>query len=205
MPTNDPDPLELLSMARQGDRDALGRLLASYVGYLKLLAQLRVDDPLRAKFDPSDVVQDTFLEAHRDFGSFRGETEGEFLSWLRRILASNLADQRKRYRQTGRRDVDLEHSLWEQLNESSVRLDRALIADQSSPSQQAAKREQGALLAADLEQLSADHREVLILRNLKELTFPEIAQHMNRSVGAVQQLWIRALTQLRERLHNVLR
>jgi RNA polymerase sigma-70 factor (ECF subfamily) len=179
-------------------------LLESYSGYLKLLAQLRADDSLRAKFDPSDVVQDTFLEAQRDFGSFRGETEREFLNWLRRILASNLADQRRGFRKTGRRDVNLENSLWEQLTESSRQLDRALIADQTSPSQQAAKREQGALLAAALDQLSADHREVLVLRNLKELCFPEIAQRMDRSVGAVQQLWIRALAQLRERLGNVI-
>ena len=87
------DPAHLLSLARKGDTQAMGGLFDLYRQYLKLLAHMEISDRLQAKIDPSDIVQETFLEAHRDFAKFRGTTERELMAWLRQILAGNLADR----------------------------------------------------------------------------------------------------------------
>ncbi len=83
-------PELLLSAARGGEREALGVLLEVYRNYLRLLARAQIDLHLQAKMNPSDIVQETFLEAFRDFGQFCGQTEAEFVAWLRQILANNL-------------------------------------------------------------------------------------------------------------------
>src|SRR6266404_5133916 len=97
-----PEPEELLRLARRGVGPALGQLLDRYRNYLKLLARLQIDRRLQGKADASDLVQETFLEAHRDFKQFRGTTEKELVSWLRQILVSNLANLVRHYRGTQR-------------------------------------------------------------------------------------------------------
>src|SRR5262245_40989200 len=83
-----PDPEQLIDLARAGDGAALGRLLELYRGFLTLLARVQIGRRLKSKVDAADLVQETFLEAHRHFGRFRGTTEGELTGWLRQILAT---------------------------------------------------------------------------------------------------------------------
>src|SRR5262249_19354471 len=87
---------QLLTAARAGDAAARGRLLGLYSDYLKLLARLQLSRRLQGKLDASDVVQEVFLQAHRGFDNFVGGSEAELTAWLRRILASKLADQMRR-------------------------------------------------------------------------------------------------------------
>jgi RNA polymerase sigma-70 factor (ECF subfamily) len=195
----DSDPEALLRAARAGDRPALGQLLELYRDYLGLLARLQIGRRLQGKVDASDLVQETFLDAHRDFGRFRGSREEQLVSWLRQILAANLAMLVRRYRGTQRRDVRLERELEGELDASSRALDPGLVAS-GSPSQQAARREQAVVLANALGQLSDDHREVIILRHLEGLTFPQVAERMGRSVDGVKKLWTRGLVHLRRLL-----
>jgi RNA polymerase sigma-70 factor (ECF subfamily) len=195
-----PDPEQLLCLARMEDNQALGDLLELYRGYLGLLARLQVGRRLQRKVDASDVVQETFLEAYRHFPQFQGTTEAELVSWLRQILAARLAKLVRRYLGTRSRDVRMERELEVELDQSSQVLDRGLVAPFSSPSQQAARREQAVLLAEALEQLPEDYREVLILRHLEGLRFPELAHRMNRSLDSVKNLWTRALARLRDLL-----
>jgi RNA polymerase sigma-70 factor (ECF subfamily) len=202
MPTNvnaAPDPGNLLCLARSGSIPALGQLLELYSGYLALLARLHIGRRLQGKVDAADLVQETFLGVHRNFAQFRGNTEAEFVSWLRRILASRLADLMRRYCGIGR-DVRLERDLADAMDQSSRILDRVLVAPQSSPSQQAVRRELSVLLADALGELPEDYREVLILRHLEELSFREVAQRMGRTIDSVKNLWIRALARLRRDL-----
>jgi RNA polymerase sigma-70 factor (ECF subfamily) len=155
--------------------------------YLALLARLQLDGRLQSKIDASDLIQETFLGAYRGFAPFRGTTEAELIAWLRQILASSLAMVVRHYR-TQRRDVRLECKLADQLESSSRALDEALVAASNSPSQQAARREQAVLLADALERLPENYREVLILRHLQGLTFPQVAQRMGRSLDSVAML-----------------
>ena len=178
----------------------LGRLLELYRRYLALLARVQIGQRLQGKVDASDLVQETFLEAHRHFARFQGTSEAQLVRWLRQILAAKLADLLRRYLGTQGRDVRLERELEDAFDRSSVWVDRGLVAPQSSPSQQAARREQGVLLAAALGELPDDYREVLVLRHLEGLTFPEVAERMGRTLDSVEKLWLRALARLRQLL-----
>jgi len=197
------DPEQLLDLARTGHSAALGQLLEMYRHYLTLLARLQISRRLQGKADASDVVQETFLRAHRDFAKFRGNTEEELAAWLRQILAARLVDLMRRYYGTRRRDVLLEQELVSDLDQSSRCLDRRLVAKLSSPSHQAARREQAVLLAEALERLPEDYREVLVLHHLEECTFPMVARRMVRSTEAVKKLWARALAQLRQTMGGI--
>ena len=190
-------PESLLTLAKLGDGPALGRLLALYANYLALLARLQVGRKLQVKVEASDVIQETFLEAHRGIGQFQGSTEREFIAWLRRIFAGVLSNQVRRYFGTRRRDVRLERELDDELDQSSMALNPGLIASQSSPSQQASRREQAVLLADALNALPEDYREVIILRQLEDLPFAEVAERMDRTENSVKNLWARALGRLR--------
>ena len=190
-----PGPQELLDRARRGDREDLGRLLGLYRSYLKMLARLQINRRLRGRADASDLVQETFLEVHRGFAAFRGQNEAELLEWLRRILASRLTALVRRHFLAQRRDVRLEQRLDEEFEHSS-QLARALIAGESSPSHNAARREQAVVLADALGRLPEHYREVIVLRHLEELTFPEVARQMEKSLASVKNLWVRALAAL---------
>ena len=194
------DVEQLMGRAQTGDAVALGQLLQLYRNYLALLARLHIDPRLQGKVDASDLVQETFLKAHRNFGQFRGNTEEELVSWLRQILTNNLANLVRHYLGLKRRDVRLERQLAAEMDRSSRLMDGGLIAPGSSPSRQASRREQAVLLADVLKQLPADYREVLILRHLEGLTFAQVAQRLGRTDDSVQKLWVRALARLRRSL-----
>lgn len=190
-------PDDLIAEARQGDASRLGPLLELYRHYLELLARVEIGRGLQAKVDASDLVQETMLEAHKGFAAFRGATEGEFVVWLRRILAAVLCNVLRRYLGTRGRDVRLERELRDRLDRSSQVLADGLADQRSSPSQQAARREQAVLLADALARLPEDYREVLVQRHLEGLSFPEISRRMGRSLDSVQKLWVRGLARLR--------
>jgi RNA polymerase sigma-70 factor, ECF subfamily len=194
------DPERFLVLARAGDDEARGRVLEHYRSYLMVLARMQIGRRLQGKADAADLVQETYLEAHRNFQRFRGATEAELASWLRQILAGQFAHLVRRYLGTKRRNVRLERELIGELDQSSRALDGGLFAAGSSPSDRAARRERAVMLADALEHLPDDYREVLVLRHLESLTFPEVARRMGRSPDSVEKLWVRALDRLRRGL-----
>jgi RNA polymerase sigma-70 factor (ECF subfamily) len=201
MPQPDSLPESLLEQARAGDAAALGQLLELYRNYLRLMARSLISQPLHVRLDASDLVQETFLKAHREFAGFAGSGERELVAWLRKILVNSLANQVKHHRAQVR-DHRRQESLEVLLDRSSRAVQRALAAPLSSPSTRAIRREQSVLLADALEKLPADYREVFILRNLEHTPFDQIAARMGRSEGAVQILWKRAMDRLSQMLRN---
>lgn len=196
-----PSPEQLLAEARGGRQECLGALLELYRNYLRLLARTQIDLHLQARANPSDIVQETFLEAVRDFPQFRGSTERELIAWLRRILVFNLAHLVERQVRAQKRSVRREVSLDQcraLLDESSAQWEAALVSQYSSPSAQAQRRETAVLVADQLARLPPAYREVIVLRNLQGLPFEEVARRMDRTAGAVRVLWLRALERLRQ-------
>jgi RNA polymerase sigma-70 factor (ECF subfamily) len=185
-------------MSREGDES--GPALERYRPYLLLLARLRLDPRLRGKLDASDVVQQTLLEAHLARGQFHG-TDGQEAAWLRQILARNLANA-VRDLLRDKRDVRREQSLEAAIEESSRRLEGWLAAEQSSPSERAARHEQGVRLAAALAELPEAQRESLTLHHLEGRPLEEVARLVGRSREAVAGLIKRGLRQLRHRLRE---
>jgi RNA polymerase sigma-70 factor (ECF subfamily) len=195
----------LFTSAREGSSSCLGRLLTLYTNYLKLLVATQLDTRLRGRVSPSDIVQDTFFEAHRDFNQFRGQSTAEFVSWLRRIVVHNILRVVEQHLLTEKRDVRREVSLEEigrRLEQSTARLETLLAVESDSPSRHAVEREHEVLLADALAELPDDYRDVIVLRHIEGLPFEGVAQRMGRTVGAVRMLWLRALKRLREELEE---
>jgi RNA polymerase sigma-70 factor (ECF subfamily) len=170
-------------------------------GYLLLLARAQLGDRLRGKLDPSDVVQQTLLDAHRQRDQFRGHTGAEMAGWLRRMLACNLADA---LRALGRqkRDAARERSLEAALDESSARVQAWLAAEQSSPSEQAQRGEELLRLTEALAALPEAQRDALVLHYWQGLTLAETAERLGRTPAAVAGLLQRGLKALRVALND---
>jgi RNA polymerase sigma-70 factor (ECF subfamily) len=152
---------ELLTRARNGSPECLGRLFQYYENYLKLLAATQIDEKLKARCSPSDVVQETYCEAHRDFGKFRGHTGFEFLAWLRMILVNNMAREVEKHVFAAKRDVRREVSLDAMkiaMERSAMRLESVLVDQGPSPSSRINRQERTIALANHLAELSDDYR-----------------------------------------------
>jgi RNA polymerase sigma-70 factor (ECF subfamily) len=190
----------LISDARRGDTSSIGVLLQQYRNYLLVLATTQIETRLQPRVSPSDVVQETMLRAHKNFAQFRGSSEAELLGWLRQILVNNLAKFVEQHVLAARRDVRREVSierLGAALEQSTIQLAALLPAAGKSPSMAVQQREEAVLLADRLAQLPKSYREVLVLRNLQSLPFEEVAERIDRSVGATRMLWLRAIEKLR--------
>lgn len=148
-------------------------------------------------------MQDTLLKAQQRFGEFRGQTEPELAAWLRRILARNLMDFAQRFRTAQARRVSRECSLDASLEATSQVLGNLIAANGTTPSQAAQRRELSVVLADALAELPPDYREVIVLHNLRELDWEQVAHKMGRSPNAVRMLWTRVLKQLRPLIEAV--
>jgi RNA polymerase sigma-70 factor (ECF subfamily) len=175
--------------------DAQAQELERFRSYLRLLARLDLDPQLQGKLDLSGVVQQTLFEAHQGREQFRGTRDDELAAWLRRILTRNLLDEVRRLKRA-KYDATLEQSL----EESSVRLEARLVAEQSSPSEQAGRNEELLRLAAALEQLPEDQQTAVVRHHLQNVSLAAVAAEMGRSKAAVAGLLHRGLTKLRDLL-----
>ena len=174
--------------------------LVQYHGWLRLMARLQLDSRWDRKFDASDILQQTLLEAWKGEAAFAGNTSAERIAWLRTILGRVIGREVRKYDGTQKRDPGRELSLQRSIDQSSILLDHMLPADTDSPSIDADNREQQTIIADVLESLSEDYREVIVLRNLRGLSHAEIATKLDRSESAVRMLWLRALEELRSRV-----
>jgi RNA polymerase sigma-70 factor (ECF subfamily) len=150
----------------------------------------------------SDIVQETLFEAHRDLAQFRGRTVAEQAAWLRQILARNLANVVRDLRRD-KRDLAREQPLQAGLDESALRLEVWLAAEQSSPSQQAERQERAVRLAEALATLPENQREAVVLRHWDNCSLAEIAERLGCTTAAVTGLLHRGLRSLRKRLHDL--
>jgi RNA polymerase sigma-70 factor (ECF subfamily) len=182
-----------LREARAGSQEALGHLFQLCRHYLLLVANKELDPMFQAKVAASDVVQDSLLEAGRDFLRFRGQTEEELLGWLRSILGHNLANVRRHYQETGKRSVAREVPFPVNLDESPP---RSVLHGGETPSTPLHRRERDEALERALQQLPEHYRQVIVLREWDRRTFEEIGGQLGRSAEAARKLWVRALEEL---------
>ncbi|WP_437205231.1 sigma-70 family RNA polymerase sigma factor [Planctomicrobium sp. SH664] len=193
-----------IQAAKAGDAAVLAELIEPYRQYLKLLARMQIGPKIRGKADESDIVQETFLNAHCSFPEFQGETEGQLVEWLRSILAAKLAELFRRYLGTQQRDVRLEREIGEAMGQSTMIMGAGfavgLISPESSPSHRASRHEEAVRLADALSRLPGDYREAIVLRNLEGLPFKQVAERMGKTEASVEKLWLRGLAKLREQL-----
>jgi RNA polymerase sigma-70 factor (ECF subfamily) len=170
--------------------------LERFRDYLRLLTRIQLGPGWKRWLDPSDLVQQTLLEAYRQRDRFRGQTDAARGAWLRAILARNVADAIKGQGRR-KRDISRERSLEADLETSSARLGAWLAAEQSTPSEQAMRHEQAVLLANALARLPQSQREALVLHYWQDCSLAEIAAHLDRTPDAVAGLLKRGLKGLR--------
>jgi RNA polymerase sigma-70 factor (ECF subfamily) len=170
-------------------------------GYLRLLAGLQVGGRLRAKFDPSDLVQQTLLKAHKGLDQFRGDSPAAMSAWLREILARTLSDAARGLNR-GKRDVARERSLEAALDESSARLEAWLAASGMAPPEHAERNEQLLRLADALASLPEPQRQAVLQRYYEGRSLDEIAHGLGRTRAGVASLLRRGLEKLREQLQG---
>lgn len=197
IPQPDRPIADWIRSARAGSDEALGRLLEECRAYLLLVANRALPPELRGKAGASDLVQETFLQAQLDFPRFHDHTERELLAWLRRILLNNIANFKRHYCGTGKRQLGREVPLGEgPLGEPSPEVPVA----GPSPSSLLVAEEQDAALAGALGRLPDEYRRVITWRNYDRLSFGEIGDRLGRSAAAARKLWVRAVERLQELL-----
>jgi RNA polymerase sigma-70 factor (ECF subfamily) len=188
-----------IAAARAGSNEALGELLESWRDYLLLVANQELESVLSPKGGASDLVQQTFLEAQRDLQRFDGSTVGEWVGWLRTILDHNLANFRRCYLATEKRDIKREVPLGTFADRDSC-CGLHFVGDTQSPSQCVIAGEQALRLKQTLSQLPELQRRVIELRHRDGLSFAEIGRLTDRSAEAARKLWSRAIKRLAHEL-----
>jgi RNA polymerase sigma-70 factor, ECF subfamily len=172
------------------------RSLEDFRSYLLLLARIQLDPGPRNRIDPSDIVQQTLLEAHARADQFHGD-DSALAAWLRQVLVNNVRDAWRALRK-GKRDIRREQALDQAVAQSSARLEGMLAAPESTPSQRAVRTEDLLRVADALIQLPEAQREAIVLHHLQGCTLTESARSLGKTDAAVAGLLHRGLRKLRE-------
>jgi RNA polymerase sigma-70 factor (ECF subfamily) len=183
----------LVQRGQNGDQEAIGLLLSKYRNYLLLIANQDLDQAMQAKLGASDVVQQTMILVQQNFAQFRGTSELEFKSWIRKILQNDLLSVRRHYGAAKRRQVNREVQLQDSRNHPPDLLDRA-----KTPQSNVLMKELAEEMERCLGELSESHRHIIRLRNWDEKSFSEIGTLLNCSSDAARKLWFRAFNRLKD-------
>lgn len=184
-----------LEAAKSGDPEAIGKVLEHYRDYLRLVARNELDRRVQARVDPSDVVQQTMLEAQQGIGGFRGERSGELAAWLRQILIHNMHQVYDEHLKAQKRSARREQPVVDPVD-GRQRLDW-LAGELTTPSQVAMREERAVLLAQAIEALPEDQREAVRLRHLEGCSLRQLATRLERSETAAAGLLKRGMRRLR--------
>ena len=200
--TREPDTEELVRRAAEGEQAAISRLLERYRRRLRSMVKVRMDPRLAARLDPSDVVQEVFVEAVRRLPAYLKQRPLPFFAWIRRIAWRRLLDLRRRHIVAQHRAVGREVPIVHVDGKSAARLARQLHARAVDPQSQIARDELRVRIQQAVAVLPPAFREVLILRHLEHVAFDEIATILGIALGTVKSRHFRALERLRHLLEG---
>jgi RNA polymerase sigma-70 factor (ECF subfamily) len=205
VPSEGADTKELLRRAGEGDPAASQQLLVRHRARLRRMIAVRMDRRLVARFDPSDVVQETLAEAARKLSDYLRRRPLPFYPWLRQLAWQRLVRLKRRHIRAQKRSVTREEP-WETAlpDESALALAGGLVGSGTSPSRHVLRAELRAQVQAALARLPERDRELLVLRYLEQLSNAEIVAVLGISEGAVKMRHVRALERLRTLLDESL-
>lgn len=192
---------ELILSAAGGDRQALDQLWQLHRARLRQVIQIRLDPRVRRRVDPSDLIQETFIEAQRRLPDYVHQRPLPFYPWLRQLALERLNKAHKRHLGVKGRAVAREVENWEMPDESVVQLADRLVSDETGAMQRLLRDEIRRQVREALDQLNFDDRQVLVMRVLEDLTTGETAAVLGISEAAVRMRQLRAL----ERLQKIIR
>jgi len=191
---------QLIRRAKMGDVAAVGILLEHYRARLKRIIQIRIDPRLQGRIDPSDVLQDTYIDVHNRIGEL---TDGDlpFFLWLRLKLAHRLTDlHRFHFRKKRHSAGEVSIAGAAMPNASSASVASLLVGALTSPSDAAARAEAAERIEAVLNSMDEVDREVIVLRHFEDLSNSETATVLNLSQNAASNRYVRALRKLKASL-----
>jgi RNA polymerase sigma-70 factor, ECF subfamily len=198
-----PDTEELLDRAAEGDDTARHQLLMRHQQRLRQMVAFRLDRRLHARLDPSDILQEAFIEVHAKLSEYLRTRPLPFYPWLRQIAWQHLVKLHRRHMQAGKRSVLREDANALALSdESALVLAERLATRESSPSNRLLRDELRRRVHGGLAKLSETDRELLVLRYLEHMPLKEIACVMGTTEGAVKTRHVRALQRLHSWLSN---
>lgn len=193
------EPLtEVLRAARAGSKEALGELFDAFRNYLLAAANQAVAADIRQKVAPSDLVQQTMIDACRGFDRFEGTSEAELHAWLRRILLHNVGDVVQGFRKTAKRDIAREVPL--ECDESAQEIYQRVATQEPSPSSCAVAVEERILLEQALARMPRHYADAVRMRNLEYCSFAEMGAAMQTTADTARKLWERAIKRLAREL-----
>jgi RNA polymerase sigma-70 factor, ECF subfamily len=191
---------ELLNRAAAGDQEGWSGLLARHQDRLRRMVSLRLDRRLQGRIDPSDVLQESYLEAAAHLAEYLRQPSMPFFLWLRSITGHKLLELHRQHLGTQMRDagreVSLEQGPWPQA--SSAVLAAQLLGHEPRPSEAAMRAEMKFRLQEALDQMDPIDREVLVLRHFEQLSTAESAAVLGIKEAAAGKRYIRALKRLKE-------
>ncbi len=195
----------LIEQAVKGDTLAAERLLMMHRDRLKRMVQVRIDPQLRARVDPSDIVQETLFEGSERLAKYLREQPIPFYPWLRQVAWDQLIKMREKHVQAQKRSVKREtrHSMVLP-DESVMQLAQQLVGGMSSPSQKAVRNEMRDRIRSILDEMESHDREVLVMRYLEQLSVTEIAALLELTESGVKSRHRRALMRLTQLLSGTL-
>ena len=198
-PTEASEERDALERVRQGDQQALGRLLAGHRAYLEKVVELRMDPRLRARVEPGDVVQQAHVEVLRRIGDYLQAKPMPFRVWLRLTACQVLVDLQRFHLHADCRAVGQEAALPDR---SSFALAEQVLGRSLSPSRKLMRREMVQGVQDALARLRDEEREIILLRNFEELSNLEAAAVLGVEPAAASKRYGRALLRLNKLLQD---
>jgi RNA polymerase sigma-70 factor, ECF subfamily len=196
---------DLLRQARAGDAAALGALFAHYRDRLRKMVHLRLDRRIGGRLDPSDVLQEAYLDVARRFPEYAAAPAVPFYVWLRALTGQRLIDLHRQHLGARMRDAGQEVSLYRGAlpHASSASLAQHLLAGLTSPTQAAVRAEMQLKLQEALNSMDLMDREVVVLRHFEELNNIETAAALGIEPAAASKRYLRAIRRLKVILEQI--
>jgi RNA polymerase sigma-70 factor (ECF subfamily) len=197
---HEPDPTNnLLDEARQGDQEAIEKLLSRYRDSLKRMIDLRLDKRVSQRVDVSDVVQDVLIEAHRRLKVYLDNPVMPFHLWIRQIAQDRLIDAHRRHRASAKRSVDRERRLEAAgpPDASTIELAGQLMDPELTPAARATQREVAERVQECIARLEQRDQDILLMRHYEQLSNQEVATVLGLTEPAASMRYLRALKRLR--------
>jgi RNA polymerase sigma-70 factor (ECF subfamily) len=196
---------ELLRRARAGDVAALGELFAHYRGRLRQMVRLRLDRRVAGRLDPSDVLQEAYLDVARRFPEYVAAPTVPVYVWLRALTGQRLIDLHRQHLGSKMRDARQDVSLYRGAlpQASSASLAQQLLAGLTSPTQAAVRAEMQLQLQEALNSMDPMDREVVVLRHFEELNNIETAAVLGIEPSAASKRYLRAIRRLKAILDQI--
>lgn len=205
MPTETPEIDDLLRQAADGDQPALAALFDHYRKRLRQMVRLRLDRRLRGRVDPSDVLQEAYLDMARQLPGYFEQEDMSFFLWLRLVTGQRMMRMHRQHLGAAMRDAGREVSLYKGAlpQATSVSLAAQLLGRFTSVTQAAVRAEMQVKLQEAINSMDPMDREIIALRHFEELSNNEAAEVIGLSKAAASNRYIRALARLQGILESI--